>query len=49
MDESTSALDPESERIIVESLSDVVKERTCIIVTHKLDAYKNIITKNIHL
>lgn len=49
MDESTSSLDPESERQIVKGLQKVVKDRTCLIVTHKLESYQSIITQNIKL
>ena len=36
LDEATSALDPESERIIRENLAQIAKNRTVLIVSHRL-------------
>ena len=49
MDEGTANLDPESEKAIIKDLKIICKNRTCIIVTHKLDNYKSIIDKFIEL
>lgn len=36
LDEATSALDPESEQIIQRNLGDIAKNRTVLIITHRL-------------
>ncbi len=41
LDEATSSLDPESERIIRENLAQIAKERTVIIVSHRLSMLKD--------
>jgi subfamily B ATP-binding cassette protein MsbA len=41
MDEPTSNLDLTTERILMESLQDFIKERTTIIVAHRLSTVKN--------
>ncbi len=41
LDEATSALDPESERIIRENLADIAKNRTVLVVSHRLSMLKN--------
>ena len=41
LDEATSALDPESERIIRENLTQIAKNRTVIIVSHRLSMLKD--------
>jgi subfamily B ATP-binding cassette protein HlyB/CyaB len=41
LDEATSALDYESERIIQENMKDIVKNRTVIIVAHRLAAIRH--------
>ncbi len=41
LDEATSALDPESERIIRENLRDIAKNRTVLIVSHRLSMLKD--------
>ncbi|MDK9708045.1 MAG: ABC transporter transmembrane domain-containing protein [Desulforhopalus sp.] len=40
-DEATSALDPESERIVRENLVQIAKNRTVIIVSHRLSMLKD--------
>ena len=40
-DEATSALDPESERIVRENLAKIAKNRTVIIVSHRLSMLKD--------
>jgi len=37
-DEATSALDPESEAIIQENLDQIAKNRTMVIVSHRLSS-----------
>jgi len=49
LDESTSSLDAASERSIIEGLKTVCKDRTCLIVTHKIENYLPIITDHIQL
>lgn len=49
LDESTSSLDPTSEKSIIEGLKTVCQNRTCLIVTHKLENYLPIITDHIRL
>lgn len=49
LDESTSSLDYESERAIVKELKNICKDRTCIIVTHKIDNFKDLITRFINI
>jgi ABC-type multidrug transport system, ATPase and permease components len=49
LDESTSALDAESEKSIIKGLSQMVKNRTCLIVTHKLESYQSIVTDTVRL
>ena len=41
LDEATSALDPESERIIRENLADIAKDRTVLVVSHRLSMLKD--------
>ncbi len=40
-DEATSALDTESERIVQDAISDVLKDRTAVIVAHRLSTIVN--------
>lgn len=40
-DEATSALDTESERIVQEAISDVLQDRTAVIVAHRLSTIVN--------
>jgi len=41
LDEATSSLDPESERIVRENLIEIAKNRTVIIVSHRLSMLKD--------
>ena len=41
LDEATSALDKENEEIIKESLNKLMKNRTCLIVAHRLSTIIN--------
>ena len=41
LDEATSSLDPESERIVRENLAQIAKNRTLIIVSHRLSMLKD--------
>lgn len=41
LDEATSALDPNSERSILDSLSELRKGRTTIVITHRLNSIKD--------
>lgn len=41
LDEATSSLDPESERIVRENLTSISRERTVIIVSHRLSMLKD--------
>ena len=51
LDEATSALDTETERLIQESLDDLAKNRTTLVIAHRLATIKNadrifVVTKN---
>jgi HlyB family type I secretion system ABC transporter len=41
MDEATSHLDPESERIIQQNLSTILKNRTTLVIAHRLSTIRN--------
>ncbi len=41
LDEATSALDSRSERLVQDALSNVMKDRTTILIAHRLDTVKN--------
>jgi len=41
LDEATSALDEESERIVQEALDKVMKNRTTVVVAHRLTTVRN--------
>lgn len=41
LDEATSSLDPESERIVRENLTEIAKGRTVIVVSHRLSMLKD--------
>lgn len=49
MDEGTSNLDIESEKAIIRDLIVICKNRTCILVTHKIENYKGFVHKIIEL
>lgn len=41
LDEATSALDAESERIVQDALENVMKNRTTVVVAHRLTTIRN--------
>ncbi|KRX08206.1 P-loop containing nucleoside triphosphate hydrolase [Pseudocohnilembus persalinus] len=49
MDEGTANLDQESEISIIKDLKEICKNRTCILITHKIENYKQIIDETIQM
>ena len=49
MDEGTANLDQETEKNIIEDLKKICKNRTCIIVAHKIENYTDLIDTPIDL
>jgi ABC-type bacteriocin/lantibiotic exporter with double-glycine peptidase domain len=49
LDEATSNLDPESEGLVINALKKICVNRTCLIVTHKIEGYKELITRTVDL
>lgn len=47
LDEATAGVDSESEKVIIDNLKKSRQGMTTIIITHKLDNFKPIITKMI--
>jgi ATP-binding cassette, subfamily B, bacterial HlyB/CyaB len=41
MDEATSHLDPESERIIQQNLTKILKNRTTLVIAHRLSTIRH--------
>jgi ABC-type bacteriocin/lantibiotic exporter with double-glycine peptidase domain len=49
LDEATSSLDEETERQIVKELREICKNRTCIIVSHRMQNFNDILDLRIEL
>ena len=49
MDEATAGIDPISEETIVRNLKKCREGMTTIIITHNIDAFKDILTQTIDL
>jgi ABC-type bacteriocin/lantibiotic exporter with double-glycine peptidase domain len=49
LDEGTSGIDPESERIIIDNLARIRSDMTTILITHKIEPFESILTQTINL
>ena len=49
LDEATSNLDEYAEKEIIKALKEITKGRTCIIVTHKIENYRDFVTRIVEL